>query len=444
MNIIFKNTFSQKQTLIFSLGIIALTILFHVFLSNGSFEGSDYENYIQGAESFFSENPYSTHGDISIADNFRPPGYPLTIAFFKWLSNDYFIELLVLFQSILLACMFLVIIKTLKKLSLLTNKTILISLFLFCHPVLMSTATHIQAHFVESFLITIFIFYFIVFIIGKKNKDLILASIFLSLAFYFRPSFIYFLPVLFCLIFLVSKVKHSFYSLGIILLIISPWIIRNKTVLNSFEFSGLGSVSLSYYAAEAIRHSQNVSSEEAHLAVLKNSDSFDYELKKNDFELNERLKNESVKVIFNNMDYFLLSYLRGMIRVFLMPHNIFEIKEGTTLNVDEFIKILKYNPKEILKNLNLYFVILYIIPYLINVFFIYGIVNVILKIKYLFHKYDHLITFLVSFFIFGFLIPGPINRSQYMIPYLVVLIIFSVLSQEDQTEKRIKKKLNQI
>lgn len=435
MSIIFKKILAQKQPFIFCVGTVLLIILFHVFLINNSYRGSDYQNYIQGANSFFSENPYSTHGINSIADNFRPPGYPLVIAFFKWLSSDYFLELVILFQSILLVCMFLIIVLTLKKLFLIKNRTIYFILFLFIHPVLISTATHIQAHFIESFLTTVFIFYFISFLKEKKIKDLILASITLSLSFYFRPTFIYFIPILFFLIFLATKIKYSFYSIITILLIISPWIIRNKIILDTFEFSGLGSIALSYYAAETIRHSQNVSSEEAHLAILKNSDSFDYELKKNNFELNKRLKDESIKIIFNNMDYFLLSYLRGVVRVFAMPHNIFEIKNETTLNVDEFIKLLKSNPKEIFNNFNLYFILLYIIPYLVNMFFIYGIIYVIFKMKYLFYLYNHIFLFLMSFFVYGILISGPINRSQYMISYLAILIIFSVLSQQHQIKK---------
>jgi hypothetical protein len=435
MNIIFKKTLTQKQSLIYCVGILLLTILFHVFLINADFIGSDYVNYIQGADSFFSENPYSTHGDISVADNFRPPGYAIIIAFFKWFSNDYFLELIILFQSILLVCMFFILVLILKKLSLIKSRTTFFILFLFLHPVLLSTATHIQAHFIEAFLHSIFIFYFISFLKEKKIKDLILASIVLSLSFYLRPTFIYFTPIFFFIIFLASKIKYSFYSLVFVLLVVSPWIIRNKTMLNSLEFSGLGSIALSYYAAEAIRHSQNISSEEAHLAILKNSDSFDYEIKKNDFELNRRLKDESIKIIFKNMDYFLLSYVRGIIRVFLMPHNIFKTKAGTTLNVDEFIKILKSNPKQILNNFNLYFVILYIIPYIINFFLIYGIIYVFSKMKYFFYKYDHIFTFLTSFFLYGILISGPINRSQYMISYLVILIIFSVLRQEHQLKK---------
>ena len=135
------------------------------------------------------------------------------------------------------------------------------------------------------------------------------------------------------------------------------------------------------------------------------------------------------------MDYFLLSYLRGVVRVFAMPHNIFEIKNETTLNVDEFIKLLKSNPKEIFNNFNLYFILLYIIPYLVNMFFIYGIIYVIFKMKYLFYLYNHIFLFLMSFFVYGILISGPINRSQYMISYLAILIIFSVLSQQHQIKK---------
>lgn len=428
MKILRNKSLSKKHTLLISVGIILLIILFHVFLVKKNLYGSDYSNYIQGADSFLNQRPYSTHGDKFIPDNFRPPGYPIIIAFFKWLSKDYFNEILIFFQSVLLSSMFLILIRTLNEFLVLKNKTIIFALILFCHPVLINTATSVQPHFLQAFLLISFIYNFVRFIKRKQNKYLIKSIFFFSLSFYLRPTFIYYTPILIFFIFRTSNIKLSIYSLALIMFVVSPWIIRNKVILNSYNFSGLGNISLSYYAAEALRHKENISSEEAHQIILKNSNAIDYEKRKNDSYLSKRLFIESKNIIITNLDYFIISYFRGILRVFLMPHNIFSVKNNITLNVDQFIKIMKYNRKSLFEHINIYFIPLYIFPYLINIFYVYGLINAFLKRKFLMRKYYLLFAFIASFLLYAILIPGPINRSQYMISYINILIIFLITS----------------
>ena len=429
MKIYFKKTiFSQSLVLYFSIGILILNIVFYIFFICDNFYGSDYGNYIQGANSFLSENPYSTHGDDSIPDNFRPPGYPFIIAFFKWLSPTNFIELIVLTQAILLIFVYITTLKALKLLSIYNKKTISLTLLLFIHPVIAFTSVQVQTDFFLTLFITLFCFHLIKFSKFKANKNLILSIIFLSASIYFRPTYIYFVPILLIVIFLQSNVKIFIYSFLTFIFIISPWSIRNKITLNTFSFSGLGNIALTYYAAEATRLSNSISAEEAHLEILKNADALDYINNKNDLKMQERMKKESIGVIVENPFYFFLACIRGSVRVFLMPHNIFEVKEGTTMNVDEFIKTVKNEPSKLLYEFNLYFLILYVLPYLINIIILFGILKSVLNFNKFYLTYHSVFLLLTAFFIYSITISGPINRAQYMISYILVLSVFLAFS----------------
>ena len=74
------NNISISRLRIISIIYLVIILGFCVFNINNNFIGSDYGNYIQGANSIFTSLPYSTHGDPNIADNFRPPGYSFIIA----------------------------------------------------------------------------------------------------------------------------------------------------------------------------------------------------------------------------------------------------------------------------------------------------------------------------------------------------------------------------
>ena len=266
----------------------------------------------------------------------------------------------------------------------------------------------------------------------RKNSDkyLYYGVIFLGISLYFRPTYLYFIPVFFLLLFKYVPIKNIIISMVILILIITPWSIRNKLALDSFSFSRLGDVVLTYFAADTLRHKLNLDSIEAHNIVWEKADiDTPYYLNnKNDANKYKRMRDTSIDIIVNNFDYFALSYIRGLIRVFVMPHEIYNTKENTTIKVDNFINKVKTNPKLLIDDLNGYFVYLYIVPYLLNMFILFSLIKVLVRFRFYSRQYYFVYYFLISIVLYGLLIPGPINKSHYMLSYYSILITFVVLA----------------
>ena len=98
-------------TFLFSIFVIVSTLIFYILFIDGSIQGSDYSNYLQGANSIINYSVYSTQGDISVPDNFRPIGYSLILVIAKQIDSIFFNEIIVIFQSVLLIFMYIMILK---------------------------------------------------------------------------------------------------------------------------------------------------------------------------------------------------------------------------------------------------------------------------------------------------------------------------------------------
>ena len=426
--IYFFNKLTIKETENLSLIYLILTLSFYLLKINGNLLGSDYGNYLQGADSILKALPYSSYGDPNIPDNFRPPGYPLFIAFFKYLSQSHFNELIVIFQSIILLALFLIFLQILKIFSVYSKGTILTSAIFFSHPTLIHVTTQVQTDLLQSFLIGLFIFFIIKFSKNKKFIFLVIGILSISISVYFRPGFIYYIPVLTVVIGFLFRIKYGFYSFLIFLLVISPWIIRNKVVLNETRFSTLGDIVISYHAAETLRISESISIEEAHERIrLESKIPYDYSKIKNDKISSNRFKNYSINIIKENLFYYILANLRGYLRIFIIPHGIFSIKKNTTLDVNDFIIILKTKPRKLIDKINFYFIYLYILPYILNCFLIIGLAGFFIKCNKSLKENLRIFIVLLSIVFFGFVTPGPINKSQYAISYYLILVLFSII-----------------
>jgi hypothetical protein len=422
----------RKYTAVFLISILTIVsiLVFYILFIDGSITGSDYGNYAQGADSILNHGVYSTQGKVSIPDNFRPIGYSLLIVVAKQIDSVFYNEIIIVFQSVLLIFMYIMVLRIFEVFSILSKKTILVSAIFFIHPMVISTVTHVQVDLILSFFILLFILNLIFFMRKNSDKYLYYGVIFLGISLYFRPTYLYFIPVFFLLLFKYVPIKNIIISMVILILIITPWSIRNKLALDSFSFSRLGDVVLTYFAADTLRHKLNLDSIEAHNIVWEKADiDTPYYLNnKNDANKYKRMRDTSIDIIVNNFDYFALSYIRGLIRVFVMPHEIYNTKENTTIKVDNFINKVKTNPKLLIDDLNGYFVYLYIVPYLLNMFILFSLIKVLVRFRFYSRQYYFVYYFLISIVLYGLLIPGPINKSHYMLSYYSILITFVVLA----------------
>ena len=418
----------QNQLKLLGVSITALTFLIFVFYINDSFFGSDYSDYDQGANSIINYSTYSTQGDINVPDNFRPPGYSIVLAFFKIISADYFSQIIVLLQGVMFIVSYFVALKILKTLGILTNVSLVITTLVFNHPVIVYTATQLQSDFMLFFSIILFLYFFTLSFKSSQKRKMILYSIFfLCISIYFRPTYLYFLPLYLIFIFKLTNFKTVFYSIGALLLIVSPWIVRNKIVLDTTSFSKLGKVVLTYYAAETIRFKENVSSEKA-MSIVEDysgykTPHYDFKTDKDNYS---NMVECSTEIILNNFTSFIYASMRGFSRVFIMPHNIFKVKNASTWNVHEFITIIKSNPTRLFSKFNLLFVYLYIYPYIINIFFFCSLILFVFSFKNYLGKDKNIYFLLISFIMYSLLVPGPINRIQYILPYFFMLTLLGI------------------
>ena len=167
----------------------------------------------------------------------------------------------------------------------------------------------------------------------------------------------------------------------------------------------------------------------------------DVSIIKNDPIAMKRYIDISLSKIKENPIYYILANLRGLLRVLIIPNGIFDIKGNTTINVHDFIIILKTKPKELLKEINFYFTYLYIIPYLINGIIFFCVIG-FFKSKNLFYENRNIFIVLTSLFIYGLLIPGPLNKSQYFLSYYIILVLFTIIYVEKTLLNKHKKSLS--
>jgi len=199
----------------------------------------------------------------------------------------------------------------------------------------------------------------------------------------------------------------------------------------------LGDIALAYIAGDTIRHAKGMEPNQAYYHILQESGAGeDFEKNKQDTEIYKKLQHYSVAVILQNPIALVQATSRGLARVFVMPHEIYKLQKNTTIPVDKFIEILRTRPQELLSNINGYFIYLYVFPYLINALILLGIALFLVNIKRWFPQNSILMLSALPIFLYGWIIPGPINKSHYITLYYlaaVLLVIFTVNKLRKQT-----------
>ena len=160
----------------------------------------------------------------------------------------------------------------------------------------------------------------------------------ISISLYFRPFYLYLIPLIIIMIAKWSRTKFAVVATLIFLTIITPWIVRNKIILDSYKFSMLGDIALAYIAGDVIRHSKGMEQNDAYYYVLRESGvGENFENKKLDTEIYRNLNKYSINLILQNPIALVQATGRGLLRVFIMPHEIYRLQESTTIPIDKFI-----------------------------------------------------------------------------------------------------------
>ena len=218
-----KNLLSVVLVMVF-----VIQIVFVLLIKNIPFSDSAY--YVDLAERLYQTGSYTSEYGFKSA--FWPIGLPAYLALAKFITEDYL--LLVKFLNILFYLTLIVV--TYKLFSEQLSKKALV-VFLICFsffPNNLFSANIILTDYPFSLLIWICIF----ITIKYPLKKVVIVGVLLALSSYLRPVGLL-LPFLIILYYfksygIKSSLKYSGIILAVFILILSPWIIRNYQVFNSF------------------------------------------------------------------------------------------------------------------------------------------------------------------------------------------------------------------
>lgn len=231
-------------------GLILRLIYFLIILRNFGSEGfyltanGDAVEYLGLAKQWLAHNTFQNLQNLSQPEIFRMPGYPLFIAFFYKLMPA--VALPILVQNLVFVVFIFLFYKFCE--SLLENKRVALvaSGFLAVEPSVIYWNNQLLT---ESFF-TIMIFLAVccafIFSLRKRMVYPALAGLFFSLATFIRPAGEYLLLaflVFWGILFFTKKISLRKFILAasvfisVFILVLSPWLIRNKAIFGTYGIS---------------------------------------------------------------------------------------------------------------------------------------------------------------------------------------------------------------
>jgi hypothetical protein len=303
------------------------------------FHAADTDSYLKPAIELATTGRFTDYYD-GLPELFRTPGYPLFLVPGVWLGNVY--RVIIPLQILLTGLTGYFIYKTVLLLFK-SERVALLSVGVYTiEPLAALFASKILTETLFSTLFTIFLFYFLRYVEGKKLADLAIAAVILVTSAYVRPIS-YYLPVLISLgmaLWVVGKEPEkkrlllhtvSFFLISASLL--GVWHIRNHLVAGYPAFSSVNAVNLYYWTAPAIEANK----------TGKNFDKIQESMRVNDpkvmcfnqslygprttpdkLQCNksiafQEMEREGVKTIKENLPRYSLMHLDGIIRTLLGP-----------------------------------------------------------------------------------------------------------------------------
>jgi len=371
-------------------------------------------------------------------DYFRTPLYPLFLALFQILNADNFILILVQVILSVLTCYFTFRISK----EILQNERagLIAALIMALDVPSIVLSDFVLTETLFSFLFIISCFLFLRFMKEKKLSSLVFSGIIFGLCMLCRPI-VAFLPLLFLFFIafihrkeIVKAIQHSAIFGMALLLVISPWVLRNKNVFGEFSLTYLGTHTLLNHHAASIEAEVRGKSYSSFISEYRqeviNKFQGDLTEKRRDAlkqpaEFAAFIRNESFRTIRENFEIFLKIQIKNVFEFFVKP-------------VRGYIDLqLKNLPAYSGKNISLLAKIIVVIQLLflalIYIGFIWGIFS--MKKEFIF-----LIFILLLIIYFSNMTVPPFSEARYRIPVMPLIAIVSAIGI-DSTRKAIGKHL---
>ncbi|MBI4932103.1 MAG: glycosyltransferase family 39 protein [Bacteroidetes bacterium] len=341
-------------------------------------------------------------------DYFRTPLYPILISLFQLLHlNNFFI---VLAQAILSAftCYFTMRICE----EIFQNRKIV---FIAGLIIALDFSSIIFSNFILtetlfSFLFSVYCLFFVRFLKSNERKFLFYASFFCGLLILCRPIAV-FIPVIQAAVLLFRRKKifiRITISVFLPLIIISPWLIRNKIAFGEFSISYLPSHNLmNHHAANVIAEKENISYMDAEVKFrTKMIKQFSGDALKQPAEFAGFIRNESMKIIFNDFGIFLKQHVQNVFGFFAKPirsYIDFQIGNKNTSILTKILVVLQI-----------------ILLTIIYAAFLKGIFS--MKQQLIF-----LLFFLLLIFYFANMTVPPFSEARLRIPAMPLIAVISAM-----------------
>lgn len=169
---------------------------------------------------------------------FVMPLYPLFISFTVLISNHSFF-LIRIIQALIFLLVIILYYKIYQKIFNNSFVALLSILLLAIFPSLIHITGRIGTQTLEALGLALLLYFFVNYFDGFKFRYLILGSISLSFAILIKPAFSFVLPLILVILWFAFKKKQSFLKsslilIFILLILLSPWTIRNYLVFKAF------------------------------------------------------------------------------------------------------------------------------------------------------------------------------------------------------------------
>ncbi|MGQ0828253.1 MAG: ArnT family glycosyltransferase [Bacteroidota bacterium] len=325
-----KNIFQSRSTI---LSILLLALLLRILLFIGILLKNpdgiyiyDSYGYWQIAYNIVQHFSFSQSYSFPLEpDYYRTPVYPLFIAFAEGIGPEGFSIIVLQIVISIATCYFTYRIAVELTQNLFIGNVAALLVAIDLPSIVLANLVLTETLF--SFLLILSFYFFIKYLKENKNKQLIYSGSFLGLTILCRPI-AFFIPFLFAG-FVVFKQRKNISALlkqllllfGFVLLVISPWLIRNKIVYDHYFLSVIREHNmLNYKGASIYAERYNYSLAKAQSTLRwKTYREFKGDAHKQPYEYGKYIEKEGMKLIFEYPAIFIKHHMIGIANFFLRP-----------------------------------------------------------------------------------------------------------------------------
>ncbi len=432
----------RKEILILFLAFISQLMFLGVLKYLSSSSGLDYMSltgdskaYVLLADNLLSERVFSlSRSEPFFPESFRSPGYPIFLAglFLMTFGNK---AVALFLQGLILSFLPLIVYILLKRIS--DERVAFWSSIIFIfEPTRLFVSGSFLSDGLFALIFTSSILFFMKYFNSDDFKSLIFSGLLLGASILIRPIAI-FLPFIFLIYYLWQKrfsgngiYRGALCFLAAVVIVISPWMLRNKVIFDSWQISSVGSFNFAYYNSMEFLRYQGAAADPK---LIMAADDFRDQIKDHTYlalSNSEKFNEFTFEVIGSDpFGYFKFHVIKTI--PFFATDGLRDIARSLQIISDKPLNISSAIINEdwkslinYLANFNLEAILFFIgtifwsiVSLLVGLFFIQRAIN--------WRNADFKSIFLFSLIVYFALLTGPVATARYRFPVSAILIFIS-------------------